>query len=195
MFDFEKLEVYQKAKAFNREVLVLMKNPKTLDTVTKNQLRRASLSVVLNIAEGTSRFSKADKRNFYVISRGSAFECVAIFDLLKDQTLLSNTEFDNLYAKAEELSRILFKMIRNLSSNWIYTCEAKNEKSSMRHEVDLMLLSAEIRPILDLKSSFPPAHSHPNPHLVGSVSVSFGCVNLISKNFFSFVVVFYTLQV
>lgn len=117
MFDFEKLEVYQKAKAFNREVLVLMKNPKTLDTVTKNQLRRASLSVVLNIAEGTSRFSKADKRNFYVISRGSAFECVAIFDLLKDQTLLSNTEFDNLYAKAEELSRILFKMIRNLSSN------------------------------------------------------------------------------
>lgn len=82
MFDFEKLEVYKKAKAFNKDVLTLMKNTKSIDVVTKNQLRRASLSIVLNIAEGTSRFSKPDKRNFYVISRGSAFECVAIFDVV-----------------------------------------------------------------------------------------------------------------
>lgn len=51
MFDFEKLEVYKKAKAFNKDVLVLMKNTKSIDVVTKNQLRRASLSIVLNIAE------------------------------------------------------------------------------------------------------------------------------------------------
>jgi len=57
MFDFEKLEVYKKAKEFNKEVYSFLRNSKTIDSVSKNQLPRASLSVVLNIAEGTSRFS------------------------------------------------------------------------------------------------------------------------------------------
>ena len=116
MFDFEKLEVYKKAKSFNKEVYTFIKTSKTIDSVSKNQLRRASLSIVLNIAEGTSRFSKADKRNFYVISRGSAFECVAIFDVMKDETILNEEEFSQFYGKADELSRMLFKMIGNLTN-------------------------------------------------------------------------------
>jgi four helix bundle protein len=83
MFDFEKLDVYQKAKSFNSSVYSQIQSNKNIDSTTKNQLRRASLSIMLNIAEGSSRFSKADRRNFYVISRGSAFECVAIFDFMK----------------------------------------------------------------------------------------------------------------
>lgn len=117
MFDFEKLEVYKKAKAFNKDILALMKNVQSIDAVTKNQLRRASLSIVLNIAEGTGRFSKADKRHFYIMSRGSAFECVAIFDVMKDETILNEEEFTQFYGKADELSRMLFKMIGNLSAN------------------------------------------------------------------------------
>ncbi len=117
MFDFEKLDVYKKAKDFNKEVLSFLRNSKTIDSVTKNQLRRASLSIVLNIAEGTSRFSKADKRHFYVISRGSAFECVAVFDVLQEETVLSLDEFNIFYRRADELSRMLFRMIGNLTTN------------------------------------------------------------------------------
>ncbi len=117
MFDFEKLEVYQKAKTFNWEITSMLKSIKCIDSVVRNQLRRASLSIVLNIAEGTSRYSKADKRNFYVISRGSAFECVAVLDVMKDETLLSEKEFQHFYQKADELSRMLFAMIRNLSND------------------------------------------------------------------------------
>lgn len=40
---------------------------------------------MLNIAEGSGRFTDKNKRNFYVIARGSAFECVAVFDFLKDE--------------------------------------------------------------------------------------------------------------
>ncbi|MCC6700802.1 MAG: four helix bundle protein [Fluviicola sp.] len=116
MFDFKKLEVYKKAKQFNKEVRFFLQTSKTIDSVSKNQLRRASLSIVLNIEEGTSRFSKADKRNFYVISRGSAFECVAVFDVLKDETILNEEEFTQFYGKADELSRMLFRMISNLTS-------------------------------------------------------------------------------
>jgi four helix bundle protein len=117
MFDFEKLEVYKKAKQFNKEVRFFLRTSKTIDPVSKNQLRRASLSIVLNIAEGTSHFSKADKRNFYVISRGSAFECVAAFDCLLDEEIVSQEQFTQFYGKADELSRMLFKMIGNLSVN------------------------------------------------------------------------------
>lgn len=59
MFDFEKLEVYQKSKTFNKIIYQFIRNQKDLDRTTRDQLRRASLSIMLNIAEGSSRFSKA----------------------------------------------------------------------------------------------------------------------------------------
>ncbi|WP_299206119.1 four helix bundle protein [Brumimicrobium sp.] len=114
MFDFEKLLVYDKAKAFNKEVNSFIRS-KNIDRTTKDQLRRASFSIMLNIAEGSGRFTKPDKRNFYIISRGSTFECVAIFDYLKDIELLKQSEFDKYYRKLEEISRMLFSMVRKLS--------------------------------------------------------------------------------
>ncbi|HEY4326051.1 MAG TPA: four helix bundle protein [Mucilaginibacter sp.] len=116
MFDFENLEVYKKAKTFNSIVRKTILIPGSLDAATKNQLRRASLSIVLNIAEGTSRFSKPDRRNFCVIARGSVFECVAIFDMLKDDDQLSIDQFTKLYSQSEEISKMPFAMIRNLES-------------------------------------------------------------------------------
>ena len=74
---------------------------------------------MLNIAEGTSRFSKLDKRNFYVIARGSAFECVAIFDFLKEEKLMMKELHDDFYEKAEELSKMIYGMIRNLEEKQI----------------------------------------------------------------------------
>ena len=114
MFDFEKLEVFKKAKAFHSIILlVLSKNQ--FDSVSRNQLSRASMSVALNIAEGASRFTNRDKRNFYIISRGSVHECIAIFDILKDQNKIDQSSFDDLYQKGEELSKMLFHMIQHLS--------------------------------------------------------------------------------
>jgi len=83
MFDFEKLDVYKKAKAFNAEIRQFIKES-NLDPTTKDQLRRASFSIVLNLAEGSGRFSKADRKNFFIIARSSVFECVATLDVLKD---------------------------------------------------------------------------------------------------------------
>ncbi len=71
MFDFEKLDVYHKAKQLNKKVSLFLKSSK-LDRTANDQLRRASFSIMLNIAEGSGRYSKAYKRNFYVIARGSA---------------------------------------------------------------------------------------------------------------------------
>jgi four helix bundle protein len=96
MFDFEKLTVYSKAKDFNKKVNNFLKSSK-LDRTTNDQLRRASFSIMLNIAEGSGRFTMADKRNFYVISRGSTFECVAIFDYLKGINNINEDQFTDFY--------------------------------------------------------------------------------------------------
>jgi four helix bundle protein len=114
MFDFEKLTVYKKAKEFNGIVRSYIKSNK-LDQTTKDQFRRASFSIVLNIAEGSGRFSKRDRRNFFVISRSSAFECMAIIDMLKDEGLILDVLFNRLHYLGEEISMILLKMIKNLS--------------------------------------------------------------------------------
>ena len=114
MFDFEKLTVYNKSKAFNLDINHFLTNHK-LDRTTHHQLRRAALSIMLNIAEGSGRYSKKDKRHFYVMSRGSVFECVAIFDYLKDIQIIDQTMFQEFYELLEELSKMLFSMIKNLS--------------------------------------------------------------------------------
>jgi four helix bundle protein len=51
--------------------------------VLQDQLERASLSVVCNIAEGAGRRSRKDKRRFYTMARGSATETAAIVDVLR----------------------------------------------------------------------------------------------------------------
>lgn len=70
---------------------------------------------MLNIAEGSSRFSNADRRNFYVIARGSVFECVAIFDFMIGENLIDSDFHRDIYSKSEELSKMIYAMIKNLS--------------------------------------------------------------------------------
>ena len=113
MFDFERLEVYKKAKIFNNSVSKFLQGSK-VDKVTHHQLRRAAFSIMLNIAEGSGRFTKPDKKNFYVIARGSAFECVAIFNYLKDQNSIDEKVFDGFYHSLEEISKMLYSLIRGL---------------------------------------------------------------------------------
>jgi four helix bundle protein len=114
MFEFQKLDVYKKAKSFHSDCKKLI-SAKKLDNYVKDQLGRASFSVVLNIAEGSGKFSRADRRSFFVISRASIFECVAVMDILSDEKVISKEEFIEFTEKAEELSKILYAMIKNLS--------------------------------------------------------------------------------
>jgi len=113
MFDFQKLEVYKKAKIFHSEIRGLIET-KSLAYTEKDQLYRASFSIALNIAEGSGRFSKKDRRNFFVIARSSVFECIAILDILRDGLIISNATYTEFENKADEISRMLYGLIRKL---------------------------------------------------------------------------------
>lgn len=111
MFDFQKLDVYQKSKDFCKEVHSII-DEKNFDRVTNDQLRRASFSIMLNIAEGTSRFSNKDRKNFFVIARGSAFECVAILEYLQEIKEITQLVFLKSEQRLEEISKMLFGLIK-----------------------------------------------------------------------------------
>ncbi len=113
MFDFQNLEVYKKAKELNKEILYFLREHKDIDSYLRDQLRRASISMVINIAEGSGKFSKADKRNFYTISRGSTYECVAILEIILDEKQILPDIFTNFYTKFEVISKMLLGLIHS----------------------------------------------------------------------------------
>jgi four helix bundle protein len=113
MWDFQNLEVYQKAKISSKEFTATLME-KSFDRVTNDQLRRASFSIMLNIAEGSSRFSNMDRKNFLVVARGSAFECVAVLEYLPEVKEINQDTFAHHEKKLDEISRMLFGLIKKL---------------------------------------------------------------------------------
>ena len=89
-FMFEKLEVYQRAVDIAERIEILSKGMAGRGYYhLLDQLRRASLSISLNIAEGNGRWHVKDRRNFFWIARGSVFECVPLVELCRRQKLIS----------------------------------------------------------------------------------------------------------
>ena len=103
----------KKAKELNKEVLCFFKENKRIDSYIRDQLKRASISIVINIAEGSGKFSRADKRNFYTIARGSAYECVSLFEIIFEENKITKEKFDYFYQKFEVLSKMLFGLINS----------------------------------------------------------------------------------
>ena len=115
MFDFEKLDVYQVVKEQNLKVLNLLKTTKGMDPYLMEQWKRASLSIFLNLAEGTGRMTDQDKKHYINIARSSVYESVAILDLLKSMKTLDEATFTELYDGYEKSSKMLLGMYRSYS--------------------------------------------------------------------------------
>jgi four helix bundle protein len=107
VLDAERLDVYAVALEFNVTATVLAARA---DAVVRDQLRRASLSCVLNIAEGAGQRSRAQKRNLYGIARGSALECAAIIDVLRLRAVASAVEAASARALLVRMVQMLTKL-------------------------------------------------------------------------------------
>ena len=90
-FAFEKLLVYQKTVDFADAVCAHTEAFPRGYGFLVDQLNRAALSVSANIAEGNGRFTKRDRRNFFVIARGSAQECVPLPELAQRRQLVTES--------------------------------------------------------------------------------------------------------
>ena len=116
-FRFRQFKVYHDAKQFRSHCLKLLgtlKAKHAYDLV--DQIRRASLSIVLNIAEGSSKRSDIDFARFLETSTGSVNEVVAGFDMACDEDLITQDEYSLIEKEGEEILNQLGGFIKNLRS-------------------------------------------------------------------------------
>ena len=118
-FEHERLEVYQVALDFFdlADVVVEHLRRRRGRTNLADQLGRAALSIVNNIAEGAGRFSKADKAHFYTIAIGSATESAAMFDVCRRRHLIAPEVHDRGKKLLERIVAMLVKLCRALSES------------------------------------------------------------------------------
>lgn len=115
MFNFEKLDVWQRANEFADLVYKVTRSfPDDERFGLTNQMRRAAVSVSSNIAEGSARSSRTDNARFVEIATGSLFEVVAQGFISRRQGFLTEPDFKTLYATADELGRMLSGLRRSL---------------------------------------------------------------------------------
>ncbi len=117
-FSFENLEVYQKALDFIENIIDVCKKlpPEVRYTIGSN-LVRAAVSIANNIAEGSGRRGKGEKKQSFGISRGSCFECVSMITVLLKKKYISQIEFDEIYGQCFGISQMLTKLIKSITKN------------------------------------------------------------------------------
>jgi four helix bundle protein len=104
----DRLDVYRLALEFHAVALALV--PRRGCRALRDQLERASLSVVLNIAEGAGRNAWPDKRRFYEMAKGSAAECAAGLDVLSARRLADGARCLAARGLAVRLVQMLSRM-------------------------------------------------------------------------------------
>ncbi len=108
MFRFEKLDVWHKAIEFADLVYALTRTfPDAERFGLTSQMRRASVSISSNIAEGSARSSNKEFTRFLEIAYGSLMEDVSQSQIACRQSFLQQHDREVLYGKAEQLARML----------------------------------------------------------------------------------------
>jgi four helix bundle protein len=116
MFNFEKLDVWQKAIDFADLVYKHTRDfPADERFGLTNQMRRAAVSISSNIAEGTSRLSQTDFARFIEIATGSVFEVVSQSFVGRRQGFLNEEIFRSMYSAADEIGRMLSGLRKSLA--------------------------------------------------------------------------------
>lgn len=113
-FAFEKLVVYQKAIDFADAIAAKTEQFPRGYGFLVDQLNRAALSIAANIAEGNGRFTKADRKNFFIVARGSIQECVPLLELAYRRQLIVKNEHEQFRKDLEEIAKMLSGLITGL---------------------------------------------------------------------------------
>lgn len=116
-FRFEKLNVWKDARVFVLHIYAVTKKfPNDEKFGLIDQLRRAAVSVVLNIAEGSDRKSDIEFRRYLRMSITSIEEVVTGLYLALDLKYISQKDFDSLYLEANNLVARINALIKSLFS-------------------------------------------------------------------------------
>lgn len=111
---FEDIIAWQKAKELT--VLIYSEFKSSRDFIFKDQIQRASLSIMNNIAEGFGRQGPREFRQFLYIARGSCFEVHSMIHLARDLGSISSESFEQMESLVNESGKIISGLIRSIST-------------------------------------------------------------------------------
>lgn len=113
---FEKLEVWKEAKAFAVEIYKITGGfPENEKYGMTNQVRRATLSISANIAEGMARRTPKDKQKFLNQAYSSAIEVLSFLIIAKDLSFLNEENYLQLREKIEKITNQIAALARAVS--------------------------------------------------------------------------------
>ena len=115
---FEEINSWQKSRLFNKRIYEITENTifkKDFDLV--RQIRRASISISSNIAEGFERNTDKEFVYFLYVSKASAAEVRSQLYLALDLNYISKIEFDELYLNVSDISKLLSGFIKYLNDS------------------------------------------------------------------------------
>ena len=116
-FGYRKLIAYQKAKeVVKRTYKLLKKFPKEEQYAMCDQLRRASISITSNIAEGMNRYSVKDKNHFLEMAYGSLMEVSSQFEIAEELGYINNADRQNMDVLIDEVARLISGLQRSFKN-------------------------------------------------------------------------------
>lgn len=122
VFDFEKLDVYQLALKFIHKLITLVKNlPTELRLSLGNNLIRAGVSIINNIAEGSGKKSPKEKRRYYGTSLDSARECIPTITVVHGEGHITDECKDELRGDCLEICNKMAKLIQSVEMTFNIT--------------------------------------------------------------------------
>ena len=117
---FEDTDAWKKARELTKSVYqVTSIGEFARDCGLRDQVRRAAVSVMSNIAEGFERSGEREFFHFLSLAKGSCGEIRAQFYVALDQAYINNTQFQELSERATEISRLLAGLMKYLSTSGI----------------------------------------------------------------------------
>jgi four helix bundle protein len=109
---FEEMIVWQKAKVLSSTIYKQFRDSK--DYSFRDQIQRASVSIMNNIAEGFERKGEKELKYFLFIAKGSCGEVRSMIHLALDLKYISNQQFNDLYKSSTEISKMLAGFIKSV---------------------------------------------------------------------------------
>jgi four helix bundle protein len=115
---FEDIEVWQLARKFVSQIYEITNNDNfKKDFVLRDQIRRASLSIISNISEGFERQSNLEFIRFLFIAKASSGEARAQLYVAFDLKYINQDDFNVLLAESEKISKSISGFIKYLKSS------------------------------------------------------------------------------
>ena len=113
-FLFEKLKAYQASLQLAEEIRRLAAKPSPGNGDIADQLRRASLSIPINLAKGSGRWHAKDKKQFFWVARGSVNECIPLLRMAINQKMIKAEDFARLCSSLEVIGKMITLLIASV---------------------------------------------------------------------------------